>query len=170
MIQNIQASPIDEIDRRIIEATAKGLPLCTEPYREIADQLGIESAEVMSRMQHMTDTGVIRRIGLVPNHYKLGYSANGMTVWDVDDSAVEAAGHQIGMLDFVSHCYRRPRRAPVWPYNFFAMVHGKSRDEVVEKTATIEKLLGGDIRSHEILYSTRILKKTGFRPINPKAA
>jgi hypothetical protein len=52
---------------------------------------------------------------------------------------------------------------PDWPYNLFAMVHGASREEVEAKTARIVALLGAASRGHEILYSTRILKKTGFR-------
>ena len=158
----IEAKPsIDDIDRQIVEATAEGLPVCAEPYRAVAVQLGLPTDDVMRRMSRMLDEGIIRRIGLVPNHYKLGYTANGMTVWDVSDDVVEKAGRQVGALDFVSHCYRRPRRRPVWPYNLFAMVHGKSRDEVVEKAASIAELLDGHVRNHEILYSTRILKKTG---------
>ncbi|HDO51211.1 MAG TPA: Lrp/AsnC family transcriptional regulator, partial [Rhizobiales bacterium] len=103
------------------------------------------------------------RIGVVPNHYALGLSANGMSVWDVDDARARDLGRALGALDFVSHCYLRPRRPPVWPYNLFAMVHGASREEVEEKRAVIAGLLGTAARAHDILYSTRILKKTGLR-------
>jgi len=63
----------------------------------------------------------------------------------------------------VTHCYRRPRALPAWPYNLFAMVHGASREECAEKAAHIRELLGVACRAHEILYSTRILKKSGLR-------
>jgi DNA-binding Lrp family transcriptional regulator len=86
-----------------------------------------------------------------------------MTVWDVADEDIKQAGAEIGALDFVSHCYHRPRHPPDWSYCLFAMVHGKSREEVVEKTARIADLLGGRCRGHMILYSSRILKKTGLR-------
>jgi DNA-binding Lrp family transcriptional regulator len=72
-------------------------------------------------------------------------------------------GEKIGALDFVSHCYHRPRHLPVWPYNLFAMVHGRDRDEVEAKVRTIADLLGTADRGHTVLYSTRILKKTGLR-------
>ncbi len=86
-----------------------------------------------------------------------------MSVWDVDDAAVDALGAKVGALDFVSHCYRRPRALPGWPYNLFAMLHGATRDEVEAKRALIAELLGPACRGHDILYSTRILKKTGLR-------
>jgi DNA-binding Lrp family transcriptional regulator len=154
---------IDATDRRVIEATQSGLPLVPAPYAEIAAGLGLDEAEVMTRLQAMQNSGVIRRIAVAPNHYALGMTANGMTVWDVDDAAALGIGAQIGALDFVSHCYLRPRALPDWPYNLFAMVHGKTRDEVAAKRADIRALLGGALRSDDILYSTRILKKTGLR-------
>jgi len=114
-------------------------------------------------MMRMLESGVIRRIGVVPNHYALGYKANGMTVWDVPDERVDELGAKIGALDFVSHCYCRPRHLPDWNYNFFAMVHGHDRGEVGELVRRIAELIGDADRGHEILYSTRILKKTGLR-------
>ncbi len=153
----------DDTDRRIIVATQGGLPLVPQPYHAIAAQLDLAPAEVMARMARMLATGAIRRIGVVPNHYALGYKANGMTVWDVPDTRVDELGRRVGQLDFVSHCYRRPRRLPDWPYNLFAMAHGRDRAEVEDKTRRIAALLGRANRSHDILYSTRILKKAGLR-------
>ena len=154
---------LDETDRRIIRATQAGLPLVPRPYHAIADQLGLTADEVMARIEDLLDFGVIRRIGVVPNHYRLGYTANGMTVWDVPDDQVDDLGQRVGALDCVSHCYHRPRHLPAWPYNLFAMVHGSSRDEVRDKAALIAELLGADCRGGDILFSTRILKKTGLR-------
>lgn len=154
---------IDATDRALIVATQGGLPLVSDPYRVIAEQLGISSDEVMRRLRRMVDTGIIRRIGAVPNHYAIGWTANGMTVWDVDDEQVDILGARIGALDFVTHCYRRPRALPAWPYNLFAMVHGGSRNECVAKAAEIRELLGDACRGNDILYSTRILKKSGLR-------
>lgn len=155
--------PIDQIDRALIRATQSGLPLDPQPYTRVADQIGITEAEVIERLSHMIETGAVRRIGLVPNHYKLGLAANGMTVWDVADNEAETLGAWVGALDFVSHCYLRPRALPDWPYNLFAMAHGKTREEVREKARRIADLLGPACRGSDILFSTRILKKTGLR-------
>ena len=154
---------LDEIDRHIVLATQSGLPLEPQPYHAVALQVGVPAEEVMARMRRMLETGVIRRIGVVPNHYALGFKANGMTVWDIPDERVDDLGEQIGALGFVSHCYHRPRHMPDWPYNFFAMVHGHDRGEVEEFVHRIAGLIGDSDRGHEILYSTRILKKTGLR-------
>ena len=154
---------LDPVDRRIVAATQAGLPLVARPYHAIAGELGLKPSEVMRRMQGLLDTGAIRRIGAVPNHYALGWKANGMSVWDVPDEHVAEAGRMVGALEFVSHCYRRPRHLPDWPYNLFAMVHGRSRDEVTDKLARIAAVLGDWDRAHDVLFSSRILKKTGLR-------
>jgi len=153
----------DELDRKLIVATQGGLPLSPTPYAEVAAQLGVDESEVLARMQKLLDNGGIRRVGVVPNHYKLGYTFNGMTVWDVADEAIDELGQQVGNLPFVSHCYRRPRHLPNWSYNLFAMVHGKTRAEVDEQIAAIRALLGDACRQSDVLFSQRILKKTGLR-------
>jgi DNA-binding Lrp family transcriptional regulator len=154
---------LDAVDLRLVAVTQSGLPLVQHPYRAVADKLGLDEADVIARLKRLMEEGAIRRIGVVPNHYALGYVANGMSVWDVDDAAVAGIGPRIGALDFVTHCYERPRHLPLWPYNLFAMVHGRSRDEVRSMVEEIATLIGGACRSHDVLFSTRILKKTGLR-------
>lgn len=160
---------MDPLDREIILATQDGLPLEERPYHAVAARLGITPQAVMTRMRALLASGVIRRIGAVPNHYALGYVANGMTVWDVADDRVDTLGEQVGRLACVSHCYRRPRALPLWPYNLFAMVHGHDRAEVEAGAEAIARLLGDACAGHDILYSSRILKKTGLR-LRPASA
>lgn len=154
---------IDATDRRLIVATQGGLPLDAQPYHRLAERLGLSPIEVMERLRRLQAEGVIRRIGAVPNHYRLGYRGNGMSVWDVPDADIRELGRRIGGLEFVSHCYHRPRHLPHWPYNLFAMVHGRDRAEVMMKVARIADLLGTAVRDYDVLFSSRILKKTGMR-------
>ena len=156
-------APLSALERHLIAVTQQGLPLVAKPYEALGALLGITETEVLQLMQDMQERGLIRRIGAVPNHYRLGYLANGMTVWDVDDVRVDEIGERIGSLACVSHCYRRPRHLPAWPYNLFAMLHGRSREEVEAQAREIRALLGDACRAHDILYSSAILKKTGLR-------
>ena len=154
---------LTDFDRELIAATQSGLPLVSRPYEAVGAMLGVSGERVRERLAQMLDEGLIRRIGAVPNHYRLGYMANGMTVWDVADERIDELGERIGALPAVSHCYRRPRALPLWPYNLFAMVHGRSRDEVQKQADEIRRLLGNACRSSDILYSSAILKKAGLR-------
>jgi len=157
------ARPLDAFDHRLIAATQNGLPLVAEPYGDLAGQLGGTAEEIMARLQAMLDSGVVRRLGAVPNHYRLGLRGNGMTVWDVPDELAVALGERIGRLDCVSHSYLRPRYPGVWPYNLFAMVHGRDRDAVLAKRTRLAELLAPHCRASDVLFSSEILKKTGLR-------
>ena len=154
---------LDSVDHALVRATQAGLPLALRPYHAVGTELGLTGEDVMARLTRMQQLGIVRRIAAVPNHYAIGYSANGMSVWDVPDARVDELGRRVGELPCVSHCYRRPRHLPQWRYNLFAMVHGHAREEVQEKVRAIAALLGEDCLAHEVLYSTRILKKTGLR-------
>ena len=158
---------LDPVERRILLATQGGLPILAEPWRVVAAEVGIPLEELFDRLRAMLARGVIRRIGAVPNHYAIGYTANGMSVWDVADEHVDAVGAFVGTLERVTHCYRRPRHLPDWPYNLFAMVHGQDRDEVraqIDAIATaVEQRFGPVCRARDVLFSSAILKKTGLR-------
>jgi DNA-binding Lrp family transcriptional regulator len=154
---------LDPIDRNLIALTQGGLPLDPTPYARIGEQVGLSEAEVLARLQHMLDNGMIRRIGVVPNHYRLGYKANGMSVWNIPDDRIDYWGERLSQDAMVSHCYHRPRHLPDWPYNLFAMLHAKSREEVTAKVDVFSRWLGADDLGHDVLYSRAILKKTGLR-------
>lgn len=154
---------LSPFDRALIAAVQGGLPLLARPYEAVGAVLGISGEQVRERLAALQQDGVVRRIGAVPNHYRLGFIANGMSVWDVDDAQVDALATQVARLTGVSHCYRRTRQLPLWPYNLFAMLHGRTRAEVQRQADVVAALLGPVCRGHDILYSTAILKKTGLR-------
>ncbi|MCG7871896.1 MAG: Lrp/AsnC family transcriptional regulator [Candidatus Thiodiazotropha lotti] len=154
---------LDQLDRRIIAETQAGLPVSHDPCEQVAERVGCWPSEVIERMNGMQEKGVIRRTGLVPNHYRLGFRGNGMTVWNIPDEQLREAGLRLGSLDYVSHCYSRPRHLPDWPYNLFAMVHGRDRDDVKEKLIEMGQVLKPYHQGHEVLFSSAVLKKTGMR-------
>jgi DNA-binding Lrp family transcriptional regulator len=154
---------LTEEERQVLLAIQDGLPLVPEPYREVGDRLGMSEERVMELVRSMLAEGKIKRLGAVPNHYALGIRANGMAVWDVPDDRVSEVGPRLGGMPEVTHCYRRPRRPPAWPYNLFAMVHGYTREEVLAGVERIARELGIDGLPHEVIFSTRVLKKQGTR-------
>ncbi|KJH80162.1 MULTISPECIES: Lrp/AsnC family transcriptional regulator [Pseudomonadaceae] len=165
-------SPFDpaeqaELAGRLVSLTEGGLPLVDDPWGWLAERLDISADATLALLQQLQADGAIRRVAAVPNHYRLGYRHNGMTVWDVDDTKLARLGPLIGEQAFVSHCYRRPRQDG-WRYNLFAMVHGRSAEEIDGYRAQIRALLGSACRADEMLVSSRILKKTGLRVGSPR--
>ena len=156
-------SPSDDLlARQLVELTQAGLPLVEDPWAWLAEKLGIDVDATLALLQRLQGDGAIRRIAAVPNHYRLGYRHNGMTVWEVDEAQLGRLGPLVGALEFVSHCYRRPQREG-WYYNLFAMVHGRSAEEIDAYRDEIRRLLGSACRADDMLVSSRILKKTGLR-------
>lgn len=162
MADGVDAAP-DWLDRAVVTATQNGLPLVANPYQVVADTIGCTADSVMDCLKRGLEKRWIRRIGVVPNHYRLGLRGNGMSVWSLPDHKVREAGLLVGSLGFVSHCYHRPRHLPDWPFNLFAMVHGQDNQAVAKKVSKIYRLLQADLREYAILHSTRILKKSGLR-------
>ncbi|RLM57032.1 Lrp/AsnC family transcriptional regulator [Halobellus sp. Atlit-31R] len=154
-------------ERDLVVEVQGGLPVTATPYADVADAIDAETAWVVETIKRFEREGKVRRVGVVPNHYALGYTENGMTVWDVPDGVVDEVGPAIASLPFVTHCYERPRHEGVWPYNFFAMTHGRSEAESDRRIRRVREEMAefwdvGD-DDWDSLFSTRILKKTGIR-------
>ena len=152
---------LDELDRQIITVIQTGMPVSSKPYLEIGKQLGITEDEVIARIKKFSDDGVIKRFGIVVRHHELGYRANAMTVWDIPDEKVSELGVCMGKFDFVTLCYRRPRRLPAWPYNLFTMIHGQDRDHVLKNIEVLVGRCGLQDISYDVLFSTRRYKQRG---------
>ena len=154
-------------ERDLVVEIQGGLPITDTPYDDVAGAIDRETAWVVETIKRFEREGKVRRVGVVPNHYALGYTENGMTVWDVPDDRITEVGPAVASLPFVTHCYQRPRHEGVWPYNFFAMTHGRSEAESDRRIRQVEETMaeywevGED--DWDSLFSTQILKKTGIR-------
>lgn len=153
----------------LIGAVQQGLPLVPRPYAEIGAGIGLTESEVIAGLAHLSEQGIIKRMGVVVRHHELGYRANAMVVWDIPDDRVSALGHCVGKFDFVTLCYRRPRRLPAWRYNLFSMIHGQDRDEVLSLVAQLKERCGLQDIAHEVLFSRRRFKQCGARYVADSA-
>ncbi|RQG92199.1 siroheme decarboxylase subunit beta [Natrarchaeobius chitinivorans] len=160
-------SRLSPAERDLVLEIQDGLSLTETPYADVAEAIGQETDWVLETIARFDLEGKIRRIGVVPNHYALGYTENGMTVWDVPDDLVGDVGPEIASLPFVTHCYERPRHEGVWPYNFFAMTHGRSEAESERRIEQVRETMADHWNvtdeDWDSLFSTQILKKTGIR-------
>lgn len=150
-------------DRQLIAAVQDGLPLVPRPFAAIGAPLRMPETRVIERLATLVEQGVIKRFGVVVRHRQLGYTANAMVVWDVPDEQVDRLAARFTERDFVTLCYRRPRRPPHWPYNLFCMIHGHDRTEVEQQIDYLVRELVLDDIPHEILFSTRCFKQRGAR-------
>lgn len=146
-----------EIQIRIIRALQEGLPLCEEPFAEIARRAGISQDDLLTQLQAWKDDGTIRRFGAILRHHQAGYSANAMGVWNVPDAQVESFGQTAASFKSVSHCYQRPRFGS-FGYNLYTMIHGRSKEECEAAARKISEETG--ITEYKLLYTTAEFKKS----------
>ncbi|WP_315902975.1 siroheme decarboxylase subunit beta [Pseudomonas veronii] len=145
----------------LLSTVQHGIELVPHPYRALAQGAGLKEADVLLQLAQWQDQMLFRRFGIVLRHRKLGYRANAMCVWNVDDNAVDRLGLELGQAPGVTLCYRRRRQLPDWPYNLFCMIHGKTQESVVAQRAHIAARIGLDTWPHDILFSSRCFKQRG---------
>ncbi|MBS4025618.1 MAG: AsnC family transcriptional regulator [Clostridia bacterium] len=149
-----------DLDIKIVRALQEDLPLTSEPFKEIAEELGISEEFLLEKINSFVEQGIIRRFGAAIRHREAGFTANAMVVWDVEDERTVEVGRIMAEFSEVSHCYQRPRY-PDWNYNLFTMVHGKNRDQCQEIAEKIAQ--AADIANFKLLFSTDELKKTSMK-------
>lgn len=158
----LSAVPVlDDLDLALVDALGAGLPLTHRPYADLGIALGLSEAAVLSRLTRLQETGVIRRFGAIVRHREVGYRANAMCVFDIADDRVAGAGALLAARPEVTLCYRRRRQRPEWPYNLFAMVHGKQRDEVSARIARMIRDCGLEAVPRAVLFGVRRFKQGG---------
>ena len=157
-------------DRRLLAALQDGLPLVPQPFAALGAKVGMAEQDVIAALARLRAEGVITRLGVIVRHHEVGYRANAMVVWDVPDEQVAEAGRTLAALPFVTLCYRRPRRPPVWPYNLFCMIHGRERDQVEAQIAEAAKAARLDDIQRAVLFSRRRFKQRGARYSAPLTA
>jgi DNA-binding Lrp family transcriptional regulator len=146
-----------EQDKDFIRELQKNMDIIDEPFVNAAKNLGMTEQEVFEKMKHYEEIGVMRRFAAILRHRQIGFTANGMIVWKVDEDKISKVGATLGSFPQVSHCYERPTY-PDWPYNVFSMIHCKTHDEAYDVAKTIQDQIHVD--DYNILFSTREFKKT----------
>lgn len=151
--------------RSLIAALQRGLPLEPRPFAALAERHGHTESTLIDATRGLVDSGQVARFGIVVRHRALGYVHNAMVVWDVADDLVDRVGERMSRSDFVTLCYRRPRRRPVWPYNLFCMIHGRDRATVERQISLLGRIEGLEDAPHDVLFSRRCFKQRGARYI-----
>jgi len=148
------------LDKKIIRRIQEDLPLVPKPYKEISQELGITEKELINKIERFCNRGIIRRFGSILNHRNVGFMANAMVVWKVQEEKIKDVSKIMISFSQVSHCYQRPT-FPGWPYNIFTMVHAQTKLECENVVKQISSAV--NIYDYNMLYSTAELKKVSMK-------
>ncbi|MBI2868662.1 MAG: Lrp/AsnC family transcriptional regulator [Chloroflexi bacterium] len=155
-----QKAALSGQDKLVINELQQPLPLHRAPFAPMAGRLGMSLDDFLACCRSLLELGVIRRYGAAINHHKAGYKANAMTCWKVSPGMTEEVGQRLAALREVSHCYER-KTDPRWPYNVFAMIHGRLREDCHRIVAGLSRETGLD--EYAMLFSTTEFKKVRVR-------
>jgi DNA-binding Lrp family transcriptional regulator len=147
-------------DEQMLSILQDDVVLITEPFSSVP---GLTVDEAMASLERLFNRGVVRKIAATVDYKKLGFAANAMAVYSVNESRVHQVGQELAKLHNVSHCYER-KTFEGWPYNLFAMMHGPQIDAL--ETSVRDFASHYRIAQHELLTTVREFKKepVKFKP------
>ena len=148
---------MNEVDHDLLSALEKGIPITTEPFKELAAQLGMSPQEVVSRLSALKENGTIRRFGASVKPNALGFKANALVAWKVPLENVKEVGSFLSKFREISHCYEREAVSGRWEYNLYIVIHAKNRQDIQRIVKAISIKLA--IHECKVLYSTRNLRE-----------
>jgi DNA-binding Lrp family transcriptional regulator len=139
-----------------VRVVQEDLPLASHPFEDWAHRLGMSEPSLLELLADWMTRGYMRRFAAVLNHRQVGFGGNGMVVWSCPEERLDQVGPVLATHQEVSHCYHRPAY-PEWPYNLYAMVHGRTREDC----EVAARRLGAsvDLMDYRILFSSREFKK-----------
>ncbi|NLV17058.1 MAG: Lrp/AsnC family transcriptional regulator [Syntrophomonadaceae bacterium] len=147
----------DDVLDLLIKELQGDLPVVSRPYLALAEKVGLTEDEVIDIINRWQTEGLMRRLGAVVRHNRLGFASNALVAWKVDASECDRVGNSLAASSRVSHCYWRQTPAD-WPYNIFSMIHARTRPELASIIEELAAQVG--INEYKTITSMRELKKT----------
>lgn len=100
-----------DLDKRILKELQNEFPLDPQPFKVIGDKLGIDETSVIKCVLSLKEEGIIREIGPIFNHKRLGLETYliGMKVEDA-----EASAKVVNKYEEVTHNYERDGEFNLW--------------------------------------------------------
>jgi DNA-binding Lrp family transcriptional regulator len=129
-------SPIDDVDRAILNRIQSDFPITKRPFLSIAENLGLAENEVIKRIEQLKEKGIIRRIGgnFVPE--KLGFVST-LCAAKVPEDKIEGFARTVNRYPGVTHNYQRDNKYNIW-FTFIA----QSMDEIKGNLEDISRETG----------------------------
>ncbi len=146
---------LNEKQKIVLSRLQNDLEVIKKPF-DFLRSADLETEEVLRIIQELIDKNIIRRIAAAVDHRKLGFTANVLFACEVPQHKIVEAGKTLARFGMVSHCYER-KTVKDWPYNLFAMMHGRSMGEIQHVISKFTEAEGVD--SFELLPTAAELKK-----------
>jgi len=150
---------LNDMQRRILSKLQDGMEMVEKPFDFLCSE-EVDIEKVLRIITQLIEIGVVRRIASVVDHNKLGFTANVLFAAEAGGDRIDEVGRELARLPIVSHCYER-KTFEDWPYNMFAMMHGKNMGDV--QRVIDEFIESEQIDSFILLPTVAELKKQPVR-------
>ncbi|MCP3750596.1 Lrp/AsnC family transcriptional regulator [Pseudomonas sp. SBB6] len=104
--------PLLALEQRMIERFQHGMPICAEPYLEMAQVLDCSEAQVIACLQQMAERGSLSRIGPVFEHHRAGAST--LAALAVPAERLQQVAERVSQYPEVNHNYAREHHYNLW--------------------------------------------------------
>jgi DNA-binding Lrp family transcriptional regulator len=148
---------MDPIDMHLLMELEKGLPAVPAPFAEVGKRLGLGDDEVMERIRHLKEAGIIRKFRARIDQQKMGITANALVAWKSLQADERDLGKLLAAFPFVTHCYERKPVPGRWEYTHYTVHHGYSRDMVHNEVRVMAEQISG--LDFCVMFSTREFKR-----------
>lgn len=127
---------IGETDKAILNTIQLDFPIDARPFRVLADKLDLSEEALISRIQAMKDSLVIRRIGGNFGPDRLGYYSTLCTA-NVPEEKIDRFTRTVNAYAGVTHNYMRDHEFNIW-FTFIA----PSREQIADSLDEISRQTG----------------------------
>ncbi len=125
---------LSELDRGIINRWQGEVPLISRPYATMAEDLGVDEDTLLTRLQHLLDSGVLTRFGPLFNIEKLGGSFC-LAAMSVPESHYDEICAQVNAFTEIAHNYQREHELNMW---FVIATETRQQIDVVANAIEVE--------------------------------
>ena len=104
---------LDALDRKILNGLQGGFPVSSGPYAAAAAALGLEEAELLTRLERLLADGIISRFGPLFDAERLGGAVT-LAAMAVPQKRFEEVAELVNSYPEVAHNYRRDHALNMW--------------------------------------------------------
>ncbi len=143
---------------KLLDFLEGDIPLESRPFLAIAEKLGYDEESVVKLINKLLSDRVIKRLGAVVKHTKVGFVHNAMVVWKMNTDQVNLLREFIVRVKGISHAYVRKVYPGIWEYNVYTMLHARNEGELSELIEEISDHTGCD--EYRVLRTIKEFKKS----------
>lgn len=127
---------VDDLDRQILNRLQSHFPITSRPFKELGTELGLSESEVLQRIAHLKEEGIIRRVGASFDSKRLGYKSS-LIALKVPEDSIDDVVSVINSYSGVTHNYKRKHE-----YNLWFTLIAPSWEQLESTLQEIQKRIG----------------------------